>query len=376
MKIFQSELIQNTWTTLLPMDNPAHWVLALGNRDAIASPDVFVSLRQAFPHAQIVGCSTSGEIQRAQLYDDSLCITAVEFEHSSVRCCSANIRGFENEKQLVASLVSQLSMEGLRHIFVLSDGQLINGSELVNGFMDYLPPHVLVTGGLAGDGIHFKETKVWHNQNTESGLVVVTAFYGDHLKIGHGHLGGWKTFGPERVITKSTANVLYEIDGRPALELYKEYLGDFSSQLPASALFFPIAITQPGSNEPIVRTILSIDEAKQTMLFAGDMPIGATCQLMRSNYENLVDGASGAVTNALTSCKDIQPELAILISCVGRRLVLAQRTEEELEVVADDIQQCPMTGFYSYGEISPLVELGRCGLHNQTMTITLLSELL
>ncbi len=155
---------------------------------------------------------------------------------------------------------------------------------------------------------------------------------------------------------------------------YKEYLGEFSNQLPASALLFPLAVTQAGSTEPVVRTILSIDEAKQTMCFAGDVPEGASCQLMRSNYENLVEGANGAALQALSSCADIEPELAILISCVGRRLVLAQRTEEELEVVAEEVNHCPMTGFYSYGEISPLLELGRCDVHNQTMTITLLSE--
>lgn len=375
MKIFQSELLQNTWTKPLPETHSAQWLLALGNRDAFRSPDNFFLLRQAFPNAQIVGCSTSGEIQGTKLYDESLCLTAIEFENSSVHCNSANIQDFDSTKELAKTLIAPLPIEGLRHIFLLSDGQLINGSELVNGLMEYLPPHVLVTGGLAGDGIHFKETKVWHNQNVASGLVVVTAFYGNELKIGHGHLGGWKTFGPERVITKSDANVLFEIDDRPALELYKEYLGDFSAQLPASALFFPIAITQAGSSEPIVRTILSIDEANQTMRFAGDMPTGASCQLMRSNYESLVEGASGAAMSALTSCKCIQPQLAILISCVGRRLVLAQRAEEELEAVAEVVQECPMTGFYSYGEISPLVELGHCGLHNQTMTITLLSEL-
>lgn len=375
MKIFQSELLQNTWTKPLPSTNSAHLLLALGNRDFISSPDIFFLLRQAFPNAQIVGCSTSGEIQGTQLYDEALCLTAIEFEDSSVQCNSANINDFNNTKELAKALIAPLPTEGLRHIFVLSDGQLINGSELVNSVMDYLPTQVLVTGGLAGDGIQFKETKVWHNQNIASGLVVVTAFYGNQLKIGHGHLGGWKAFGPERVITKSDANVLSEIDGRPALELYKEYLGDFSEQLPASALLFPIAIIQTGSYEPIVRTILSIDEASQTMRFAGDMPTGASCQLMRSNYESLVEGASGAAISALTSCINIQPQLAILISCVGRRLVLAQRAEEELEAVAEAVHECPMTGFYSYGEISPLVELGRCGLHNQTMTITLLSEL-
>lgn len=374
MKIFQSEYLEQQWTTPLPDNSDAHWVLAFGNHQAIHSEQILTGIQIAFPHANIVGCSTSGEIQGTRLYDESLCITAITFESACIFCASANIKDYTDSKALARALVEQLPLNSLRHLFVISDGQLINGSALVDGLAQYLPEDVLITGGLAGDGTEFKETHVWHNQKIESGLVVVTGIYGKDIQIGHAHLGGWKTFGPERIITRSEDNLLYEIDGRPALELYKEYLGEFSAKLPASALLFPIAITPNGSNEPIVRTILSIDETQQTMRFAGDVPMGASCQLMRSNYENLIEGASGAAVQALASCADIKPELAILISCVGRRLVLGQRTEEELEVVAQEIDACPATGFYSYGEISPLIELGKCGLHNQTMTITLLSE--
>lgn len=374
MEIFQSELVDKTWTKTLPLKSSAHWVLAFGNRELIKDRHVLDQLQTAFPQADIVGCTTSGEIHGTQLFDHSLCVTAIQFESSCIFCASANIKDYQNTNKLAAALVAQLPLHELRHVFVLADGQLINGSALVNSLSQYLPIHVAITGGLAGDGTDFKETQIWHNQIIASGLVVICGIYGEHIKIGHGHLGGWKAFGPERKITRAEDNILYEIDGRPALGLYKEYLGEFSNQLPASALLFPLAVTQAGSTEPVVRTILSIDEAKQTMCFAGDVPEGASCQLMRSNYENLVEGANGAALQALSSCADIEPELAILISCVGRRLVLAQRTEEELEVVAEEVNHCPMTGFYSYGEISPLLELGRCDVHNQTMTITLLSE--
>lgn len=374
MEVFQSELIDKTWTRALPSTSAAHWVLAFGNRDLIKDREVLNQLQTAFPHADIVGCTTSGEIQGTQLFDHSLCITAIRFENSCIFCASANIKDYPNSNALAEALIAQLPTNELRHVFVLADGQLINGSALVNSLSQHLPPHVAITGGLAGDGTDFKETQIWHNQTIASGLVVICGIYGNQILIGHGHLGGWKAFGPVRKITRSEANILYEIDGRPALELYKEYLGEFSNQLPASALLFPLAVTQAGTNEPVVRTILSIDETEQTMCFAGDVPEGSSCQLMRSNYESLVEGANGAAIQALSSCENIKPELAILISCVGRRLVLAQRTEEELEVVAEEVNNCPMTGFYSYGEISPLLELGRCDLHNQTMTITLLSE--
>ena len=72
--------------------------------------------------------------------------------------------------------------------------------------------------------------------------MVAVGLYGEHVKLGHGSKGGWDTFGPERIVTKSDGNVLYELDDKPALALYKEYLGDRAAGLPGSALLFPLAL--------------------------------------------------------------------------------------------------------------------------------------
>lgn len=375
MHTFQSIFTKGNWQQALPEGPDAALVLAFGDREAIATNSIQDQLKKAFPKADIVGCSTSGEIQGSELHDDSIALTAISFDSSKVNVASDNIKEHHDSHALGKKLASDLAHDGLRYVFVISDGQLINGSELIDGINAALPPDVLATGGLAGDQDRFTETVAWHNDEIASGLVVLVGFYGDKLNLGHGHMGGWKPFGPIREITQSTNNILHEIDNKPALDLYKMMLGDYAADLPSSALLFPLSMQELGQEQAVVRTILNINESDKSMVFAGNVPVGAKCQLMRANYENLVDGAQDAGEDAVALLGNHQPALALLISCVGRRVVLDQRVEEELEMVADLLpEDCARTGFYSYGELSPVVPFGPCNLHNQTMTITLLTE--
>jgi hypothetical protein len=263
----------------------------------------------------------------------------------------------------------------LVHVFVLSDGLHVNGSELVAGLVSHLPPQVAVTGGLSGDGARFGETLVLADRAPCENVVAALGFYGDRLHVGYGSLGGWDAFGPERLITRSAGNVLYELDGTSALGLYKTYLGDYARDLPSSGLLFPLSVRASESKIPVVRTILSVDEATQSMTFAGDMQEGAYARFMKANFDRLVVGAKGAAMTSYEAIGSSSPELAVLISCVGRKLVLKQRTEEEVEGVRNVLgEHTVLTGFYSYGEISPFTPGARCELHNQTMTITTFAE--
>ena len=263
-------------------------------------------------------------------------------------------------------------------MFVLSDGLKVNGTELVRGLTSKLPEGVGLTGGLSGDGTRFGHTLVYSGGSVSEGRIMALGFYGDQLRIGYGSKGGWDSFGPERKVTKSCGNILYELDGRSALALYKEYLGEHAAGLPASGLLFPISLRGDDGQPGVVRTILAVNDQDQSMTFAGDVPEGTYVRLMRANVERLVDGASGAAKNATHRASDPllkTPDLAILVSCVGRKLVLAQRIEEEVEAVRDVVgADATLTGFYSYGEIGPFSATAKCELHNQTMTVTTLTE--
>jgi hypothetical protein len=271
-------------------------------------------------------------------------------------------------------IARDLPRDGLVHVFVLSNGHAVNGTALVEGLASEMPRDVKISGGLAGDGESFGETLVLWDEPIDRGVVAV-GLYGERLSVTCGSLGGWDPFGPERLITRASGNVLYELDGQSALALYKRYLGEQAQGLPGTALLFPLRLRDDRSKMGVVRTVLSIDEEQQSMTFAGDMPEGAYARLMMANFDRLVDGALGAAQVTLDPAQDAAPELAILISCVGRKMVLGQRIEEEVEAVRRVFgPETVLTGFYSYGEISPFTPSARCELHNQTMTITAIRE--
>lgn len=353
----------------------ADLVLAFGGTDLLKKTPALAETRRAYPKAHVLGCSTSGEIFGTEVTDDSLVVTAAHFEGTRIALVKTSIGDAGDSVAAGKRLADALPKEGLVHVFVLSDGLNVNGSELVEGLTANLPQSVTLTGGLSGDGARFQETLVLSDGAPESRTVSALGFYGDRIKVGYASLGGWDTFGPERVVTRSKGNVLYELDGTSALALYEQYLGDHAAGLPASGLLFPLAVRLKDNPTPVVRTILAVSEEDQSLTFAGDVPQGSHAQLMKANFDRLIDGAVGAAKATHQAVGESSPDLAILISCVGRKLVLKQRIEEEVEGVREVLgDHAALTGFYSYGEISPFTPGAKCELHNQTMTITTLSE--
>lgn len=378
MQVESRTFAAGAWSAPLPttLDSARTLVFVAAAPELCDDPAPFAELRRAFPQATMMGCSGSGEIAGAAVHDHSAVVAIARFEHTSLATAMAPANG-EAGATLARALGDKGDRGPLRSVLVLSDGLAVNGTELVRGLNSALPAGVVVTGGLAGDGDRFKRTWVLDGDAPKSGLVTAVGFYGDHLRVSHGSKGGWDKFGPERMVTRSEGNVLYELDGRPALALYKEYLGERAGGLPATGLLFPLAIRAGQKDEKsLVRTILAVDEAKQSMTFAGDVPQGHLAQLMKANFERLISGASDAATlaAAVPGAGAGSPTLAIAISCVGRRLVLGERAEEELEATLAALPKLTtQVGFYSYGELSPYGS-GDCDLHNQTMTLTLLAE--
>jgi len=346
---------------------------------AFAAPgyrDDWSALRElldAYPASHVMGCSTAGEIHGAHLSDGTVSVAVARFGGTRLRRATADPAGGGSHRA-GREIGTALRAGDLRAVLVLSDGLQVNGTELTRGLGEVLPPGVVVTGGLAADGDRFGRTWVVVDGRPVAGVVTAVGLYGDALRVGHGSQGGWDRFGPERLVTRSAGPVLHELDGRPALALYKEYLGERAAGLPATGLLFPLALRpEAGGDAVLVRTILAVDEDAQTLTFAGDIPQGALVQLMRANFERLIDGAGAAALDTAAAGAH-GPTLCIGVSCVGRRLVLGERTEEEIEAVLDGLPAgTRQVGFYSYGEISPLAA-GRCDLHNQTMTLTTLAE--
>ncbi len=332
----------------------------------------FAELRTAYPGATLLGCSTGGEIVGDSVHDGSVVATAIEFAATELRAAKERTGDGKSSFEIGVNIARRLERQGLRGVFVLSDGTTINGTELVAGVQKVLGRDIGLTGGLAGDGADFRTTRVGLDANPEPGAVVAVGFYGSRISIGSGSVGGWDAVGPQRVITRAEGNTLFDLDGMPALDLYKHYLGAEAAHLPASALLFPLRIHPPRDPDAaLVRTVVGIDEERKAMIFAGSIPQGYTAQVMLGHFDKLIAGAGDAAKKAAIPAA----KLAILVSCIGRKLLLGQRTADEVEAVAEALgATCRTAGFYSYGEIAPMEASSVSDLHNQTMTITTLAE--
>jgi hypothetical protein len=349
-------------------------VLYFGSRAAINDTGLLASLSAAFPSAQLAGCSTGGHFDRNAICDDSVLVTAVTLDTAQCRIETAQVSA-TNSRDCGRILGKALTAPDLKAVLVLSDGLNVNGSDLVAGLADSLPPEVVISGGLAGDGDRFELTSVGTGRTAESGLAVAIGFFGESLVVATGSAGGWAPFGAKRCITRSNGNILHELDGQPALDLYERYLGEEAGALPASALLFPLRVEDPAApGNAVVRTVLSVDSRKRSMTFAGDIPEGWTAQLMRGSNDRLAQGAAEAARQATTA---MEPDggLCVMISCIGRRLMMGQRAIDEVDAVCDQLAaSTSVIGFYSYGEIAPHSASGLSQLHNQTMTVFMINE--
>lgn len=356
----------------------ANLVLYFGATDTVTRAPVFESLRALFPGALVAGCSAGSQIVHAEVQDDALIAVALKFGRSRVRGAVERIASGEQSHEVGARLAQRLAAPDLAGVLVLSDGLSVNGTLLVRGMVSVFGESVPLSGGLAGDGARFVHTAVGLNAIPAAGQVAAIGFYGADIRISHSAAGGWDAFGPPRRISRATGNVLYALDDSPALDLYERYLGEEAQGLPGTALLYPLKVWDPARNDdPVVRTVLAIDRNAKSMTFAGDLPQGWMAQLMRGRHDRLVDGAARAAGSALSGmAADAQgAKLALLVSCVGRRLLMGQRASDEVEAVSEMLDTLTtQIGFYSYGEIAPRENLGKCDLHNQTMTVTMIAE--
>lgn len=378
----QIELIRRLgaqrWQPLAGDTHPeAQWVLCFGPTERLAQGDVAAELQQRYPRAVVTSCSTGTAVCHGEVVDDAVAAAAIRFDHTRVRATTVALAAGARSRHCGQQLGASLAGSDLNAVVVLSEGMLVNGTELVAGLAESVGPGVTLVGGMAGDGAQFCDTRVGVGTDVRAGQVVGIGLYGSQLQCRTGAYGGWDAFGPPRRITAATGNVLAALDGQSALSLYERYLGEEAAGLPGAALLYPLQIWPP--NEParaVVRTVLAVDREAGTMTFAGDLPVGWSAQLMRGHHGNLVEGAERAAAQAASGEQATAGDsLALLVSCVGRRLLMGQRTADEVDAARAALGLGVRTiGFYSHGELSPNAATGCCELHNQTMTVALLSE--
>lgn len=382
MIIKQESITQKMALKDLPSSSPlpsANLVLVFGSVKRFNDTKLAGFLKARYPAAQVVGCTTSGEISPDGVFDESIQITAIVWEKTIQRVSHTKMTSMQSSFEAAAGLAKQLKADGLRTVLVFSDGLNVNGSELLLGFQSVLGD-IPIVGGLAGDGGAFVKTLQLFNESISDNLVIAVGLYGNHLITSSGALGGWKPYGPPRKVTRSEKNVVFEMDGKPALPLYKLYIGDaFAKGLPSTGLKFPLAVIEEGKRDvEKIRTLLAVNTTDNSLTFAGNVAEGETVRLCQSTHDRLVEGAGAAahlVLDNLNDSKTNQTGLAVCVSCVGRKGVMAEQVVDEIKLVQQILgPKTIVTGFYSYGEIAPRPNTSDSVLHNQTMTIGYLSE--
>lgn len=355
----------------LKADKP-NVVFIFGGVDHFAN-GALAAVQAGLPGVEIIGCSTAGEICDDGVFDETVVLTAARFDRTKIKSCSTKITDAAGSEACGADIAKKLAASDLKAVFVLGQGVAINGSTLIKGLKSGLDETVIVTGGLAGDAGRFQKSYTIHNGQVDDRSVVALGLYGDSVKVTYGSRGGWDPFGPTRRVTKAQGTVLFELDGEKALNVYKAYLKDHAKDLPGSGLLFPFALlNDKEAGTGLIRTILGIDEAAGSLILAGDIQEGNLVRLMHAKTGGLVKGAQDAAEHAVKGKGE--GGLGLLVSCVGRKLVMGEDVDAEVEAVFENLGAEHITGFYSNGEIGPFTSASDCQLHNQTMTITSISE--
>lgn len=375
MEVQQRSYKENIWWSNDKVSEGYQLVLAFVSPDHIKNKSIYESLKWFYPKADIILTSTSWEILGTDVFDWTVSVSALKFDKTPLKVVSKEVPNAEESFQVASDLAKELLTDDLKYVLVFSDWLGVNGSQLVNWMKKVLPKNVWVTWWLAWDKAAFNKTYVLLNESTnEKNNIIMVWLYGNSIRVWNGSLWWWDEFGIERTITKSKWNVLFDLDWEPVLDLYKKYLWDKSEWLPGSWLMFPISIFIDDKDQSTVRTLLAINEEEKSITFAWDVPTWHKAYLMKANFDRLVEWAWKSAESAIKNCPN--PKFALLISCVWRKLVLKQRIDDEIEVISDIVWKgCSIGWFYSYWEIWVSNEKNLdYFLHNQTMTIALLSE--
>ncbi len=377
MKTVQVHLRKKNFNqeTLKPvLDLKPNVVIAFANIEWANDPQLLKELKQHLPGIEIVGCSTAGEISNVGLFEKSMVLTAIRFESSSSKVQIMNEKVSADQRQSGRNLGQKLKDKNLRGLFLFAPGVTVQGSALLHGVKEAVGPDALLLGGLAGDSGKFVKTAVFHNDQTYSDHIIGLGFYGENIDFSHSSKAGFRSFGGVRQITKANDHIVFEIDGQPALKVYKESLGKHADDLPSTGLMFPLALLNNQQSETgLIRAVLGVNEADQSINLAGDVDSGTFFKLMRAENQSLIGGAQGAAEKV--SKNATSDSIGILISCVARRMVMGDAVEDEIDAALAELKNCQnVAGFYAYGEFGPFFSLVDCQLHNQTMTVNVISE--
>lgn len=359
-------------------------LLVFVSTSAFHQEELVKLLQAKCPQAVLVGCSTAGEISSVSgSRDNSLVLMALAGD--GIRFVPGvgtdmNVDPRKAGRMLAEDIAKKANGEKPKACLIFPDGLAGNGADVVRGILDVFGQEFMVAGGSAGDDYHFKQTYEYLGETVLSNSVVGVGLFGE-FSFGIGVRHGWIPIGNSRIATKSQGNILYELDGKPALEIYEDYFGkdrvliDPNEPFAKLAVTYPLGIPTPNKDGYLIRDPISVNE-QGAITCAAEIPEGSEVFLMIGSREEAIEAANDAAHKALSQLQGKSPKAAILFNCIARKKLFMQKKEEEIAVIRSVLgQSVPLIGFYTYGEQAPLGgEVVTCSFHNETDVIFLLAE--
>jgi hypothetical protein len=334
------------------------------------------------PGTPLVGCSTDGEISTAGLSVNSVVVLALSSDRIQFHTACVEHLSHDSYAAGVA-LGERFQKLDCRYIQIFSDGLTGNADKIIRGIKARLGDDIKIAGGTAGDGGDFKQTFQYSRERALTDSIVAVAFEGD-FGFGTGTACGWFPVGITKRVTRAVGNVVYELDGQPALQAYEKFLGKHAALLPAVGVEYPLGMLGPyGDVEDdsyfLCRATMGVDRESGAIVFAGDVPQGARVKMTIGNETDIIQAAGEGARTAMGKLQhrnsQIKPKVIFLYSCMARKLVLGSRTNEEILAVQQAAGgSVPVIGFYTYGEYAPIGQHDHSYFHNETATMTVIGE--
>jgi hypothetical protein len=324
---------------------------------------------------QIIGCSTSGEISSSGLSINSAVLGGIASDCLDFEIVT--VQGLKKDSEAAGRQLAESFSSTPRLLQIFSDGLTGNGCAILRGIANVFGDSVPVNGGAAGDNGEFVKTLQFCRDRVYSDAVCGIAFYGD-FRLGIGVQSGWAPIGLSKQVTRACGNIVFELNGEPALDVYERFLGQHAKKLPAIGVEYPLGFLKSSADKNqadhyILRATMSVDRAKRSILFAGEIPEGAIVNMTCGDKTSILEAAGTAAREAISGIGNATPEIIFCYSCMARKIVLGRRTEEEItRIRAEFDSRIPMIGFYTYGEFCPVGRKSSNYMHNETVTLSVL----
>ncbi len=308
----------------------------------------------AWPDIELIGCTTDGELSsRLGFRQDSVVLVLfgsdrIEFAAGLGQDLSGDVAGACSRAVAAAR---DKSVHPPTICLALPESLTASGQAVVEALSRTLGGEVPVFGATSGDGYELTKTHQFCGREVYTDAVPVLLLSGP-LVYSAAVESGWEPLGDPGVVTSSDYTTVHEIDGRPAMEFFRRFLGPDGAPTPE----FPLAILDEQGAVECLRTALSEHQDESgAITFLSEVREGAKVQITTADRAAILAGCSASVEKAFADYPHGKsPELAMVFSCCCRRLLLGTRTKEEMGIVESVLgSDFPVVGFYGYGEIGP-----------------------